>query len=92
MELPIKKFTAELCVKTNGINPKVLSESLSPDDIPPRNFIIKHKLNHETFCYEVECEVNSSKDLLTLLSILDEVSRLTELLKKCLLVVRYLRE
>ncbi len=89
MKFPIKKFTAELCIKTNGINPKVLSESLSPDDIPPRNFIIKHKLNHETFCYEVKGKISSSKDLLTLLSILDEVSRLAELLRKCLLAVRY---
>ncbi len=88
----IRSIEARLCIRLSRLDPKVLSESLMPDDAPPRNFYIKHDVKGKLFCYDVRTNRVVIKDILTLLSMLDEVSRLTEVLEKCLIKLSSLRE
>lgn len=65
---------------------KVVHKALMPDDkTPPREFTIKSYCRENILIYEIQ---SKSLQLLTLASIIDEISRLCEAVEK---TVKYLK-
>ena len=75
-------FEAKLKLVLDRRLANCVKSALRPNDTKaPKDFTISYSLNNE-FTYEVRGSIRDGKDLLTLLSIIDEVTRLVEMISR----------
>ncbi len=71
---------AVLCISMPKHEAEAIHKAIKPDDeCPPKGFEIRSQATEDSLIYEVRFKYGNPSTLLTLLSVLDEVSRIAEM-------------